>query len=239
MLTNEIFKYCYWISDKTLFNLKQQMLEKGIQMTEAKQNPCEALLGEMGYAEPDIWSTICKFDAAPWYSKSKFIGKTLLCSSFRLETEYEQDLETTITPVSFDHENFLTEDEKKVLIDNPVFQKRKPSDWDNFPKEMGAQITKGLAKITGKPASTWENLFQDWTAVHANFVSPQYRADETYLNAPYSIGNSFTISSCCVELFNLIESNEKALLVRPCTGAVMIKVLEKDGYYFVRLIKNN
>lgn len=239
MLNNDIFKYCYWVSDKTLFNLKNQMLVKEIHMTEAKQNPCEALIGEIGYADSDIWSVICRFDAAPWYNKSKFIGKTLVASSFRLDPEYEQDLETTITPVSFDQENFLTDDEKKVLIDNPVFKDKKPPEWDNFPKEMGEQITKGLAKITGKPAGSWENLFQDWTVVHANFVSPEFRSDETWLNAPYSIGNSFTISSCCVELFNLIESEEKALLVRPCTGAAMIRVLEKDRYYFVRLIKNN
>jgi hypothetical protein len=238
MLNNDIFKYCYWVSDKTLLNLKNQMLLKKIQMTESKQNPCEALIGDIGYADPDIWPTICKFDAAPWYNKSKFRGKTLVCSSFRLDAAYEQDLETTLTPVSFDQENFLNDDEKKVLIDNPVFQDKKPLEWDNFPKEMGEQITKGLAKITGKPAGSWEDLFQDWTAVHANFVSPEFRADETYLHAPYSIGNSFAISSCCVELFNLIESEEKALLVRPCTGAVMIRVLEKDRYYFVRLIKN-
>jgi hypothetical protein len=239
MLNNDIFKFCYWVSDKTLFNLKQQMLVKEIHMTDAKQNPCEALIGEIGYAEPDIWSVICRFDAAPWYNKSKFKGMTLVASSFRLDREYEQDLETTLTPVSFDQENFLTDDEKKVLIDNPVFKNKKPPEWDNFPKDMGEQITKGLAKITGKPAGSWENLFQDWTAVHANFVSPEFRSDETWLNAPYSLGNSFNISSCCVELFNLIESEEKALLVRPCTGAAMIKVLEKDRYYFVRLIKNN
>jgi hypothetical protein len=239
MLRNDIFKYCYWVSDATLSGLKKQVLEKGIQMMEAKQNPCEALTGELGYALPVIWSIICKFDAAPWYKKSKFNGKTLVCSSFRLNNEYEQFLETTITPVSFEQEDFLTNDEKKVLIDTPVFQEQKPSEWDNFPKEMGEQITKGLAKMTGEPAGSWVDLFQDWTAVHANFVSPKFRADETWLNAPYSIGNSYTISSCCVELFNLLESEEKALLVRPCTGAAMIRVLEKDRYYFVRLIKNN
>ncbi len=74
MLNNDIFKYCYWVSDKTLFNLKNQMLVKEIHMTEAKQNPCEALIGEIGYADSDIWSVICRFDAAPWYNKSKFIA---------------------------------------------------------------------------------------------------------------------------------------------------------------------
>jgi hypothetical protein len=58
------------------------MLKKGIHMTEAKQNPCEAMIGEIGYAEPDTWFVICEHDAAPWYNKSKFKGKTLVISSF-------------------------------------------------------------------------------------------------------------------------------------------------------------
>jgi len=239
MLSNDVWKYCYWINCKSLSKLQQQMIKKGVSMTRAEKNPCEALIGEIGYAEPDIWDIICKHDAAPWYNKSKFKNKTLVTSSFSLDDEYKQYLETTITPVSFDPRYIPSKKEKEALINNSVFQKIKPAEWDNFPGEMGEQITQGLAKVTGKPADSWENLFQTWTAVHANFVSPQFRAEEQYLNAPYSIADSYTISSCCVELFNLLESEEKALLVRPCTGAIMIKLLEKDRYYFVELVKNS
>jgi hypothetical protein len=238
MESNDVWKYCYWINAAHLSMLQQEMLKKGINMTAAKQNPCEAMIGEIGYAEPHTWSVICKYDAAPWYNKSHFKDKVLVATSFSLGNEYEQYLETTITLVSFDLPCIPTEEKKKALINDSVFLEQKPSEWDNFPQEMGEQITQGLAKMTGKPADSWEKLFQTWTAVHANFISPQYRADGTCLNAPYSIGDSYTISSCCVELFNLLESDEKALLVRPCTGATMIKVLEKDQYYFVRLIKN-
>ena len=31
------------------------MLKKGIHMTEAKQNPCEAVIEETGYAEPEFF----------------------------------------------------------------------------------------------------------------------------------------------------------------------------------------
>ena len=182
MLSNDVWKYCYWISSATLSNLQQQMLKKGVPMAGAVQNPCEALIGEIGYAEPDVWNVICKHDAAPWYHQSKFKGKALVCSSFSLSSEYEKNLETTITPVPFEPLCVLGEEEKKLLINKPAFQKRKPSGWDNFPLEMGEQITQGLAKITGRNADSWELLFQTWTAVHANFVSPQFRAEEKYLN---------------------------------------------------------
>jgi hypothetical protein len=131
-----------------------------------------------------------------------------------------------------------TREEKINLISNAAFQDRKPPEWDKFPRELGEQITQGISKMTGKPENSWDDLFQTWTAVHANFISPLFRADESYMRAPFSIGDSYTISSCCVELFNLLESNEKALLVRPCTGATILKALEKDRYYFVRIVMN-
>jgi hypothetical protein len=127
--------------------------------------------------------------------------------------------------------------EREALVNDPAFLKRKPADWDNFPRETGEQITRGLARMSGKPAGTWDDLFQDWTSVHANFVVPHFRTDDDRA-IPYSIGDSLSISSCCVELFNLLGSEEAALLVRPCTGAAMLQVLERDRYYLVRLARN-
>ena len=103
---------------------------------------------------------------------------------------------------------------------------------------MGEQIVKGLARLSGKPAGTWEQLFQTWTSVHANFVAPQFRSTDAQA-APYSIGDTFSISSCCVELFNLLDSAEAILLVRPCTGAALLQAMERDRYYLVRLVKNS
>jgi hypothetical protein len=127
--------------------------------------------------------------------------------------------------------------ELQTLINDPLFMKRNPPAWDQFPSEMGEQIVKGLARLSGKPSGTWQELFQNWTAVHANFVTPRFRTDDD-LAAPYSIGDTFSISSCCVELFNLLDSGEKTLLVRPCTGAALIQAMERDRYYLVQLVKN-
>jgi hypothetical protein len=127
--------------------------------------------------------------------------------------------------------------ERETLNTDPLFVKRKPADWDAFPQEMGEQIVKGLARMSGKPSGSWEELFEKWTSVHANFVAPRFRSNDE-LAAPYSIGDIFSISSCCVELFNLLDSDEPALLVRPCTGAALLQAMERDRYYLVRLVKN-
>ncbi len=237
MTEKSVWKYCYWFDEEQLSHLKKKMHSDGIEMTVAKQNPCEAFLGRIGYAEPHTWPAICKFDAAPWYAQSRFSGKIVVAASSRLDG-YDELLETTVAPVDFTPPEMPSVQQKKALTGDAAFESCKPAQWDDFPQEMGEQIAQGLAKISGRPADTWDDLFASWTAVHANFVSPQYRAGDEFLNAPYSIGDSFNISSCCVQLFNLFDSKEKAFLVRPCTGATIVQALEKNQYYFVRLVKN-
>ena len=89
--------------------------------------------------------------------------------------------------------------------------------------------------MSGKQLDSFENLLCIWDAVHSNFLSPRYRAGKEFMNAPYSITDSIHIGTCCVELFNLLDSQEEALLVRPCIGSVIVKVLEKNRYYLVRM----
>jgi hypothetical protein len=104
---------------------------------------------------------------------------------------------------------------------------------------MGEAIMQGVTKLTGAPpAEHFSDLLQMWTGVHANFVNPYYRAGEEFLSAPYSVADTVHISSCCVELFNLLDTKEPAMLVRPCIGSVIVKVLEKDAYYRINLQRN-
>jgi len=232
-----VWKYCYWLEKKRFNTFQEEMKVQGVEMRRAEKNPCEALLADIGYAAPDCWSAICLHDALPWFEASPFAGKTLILSSQALNPAYDDCLETTITPVKFKPESMPDKTELEALINDPLFAQRKPAAWDQFPREMGEQIVKGLARLSGKPSGTWQELFQNWTAVHANFVAPRFRTNDEQA-APYSISDTFSISSCCVELFNLLDSDEKALLVRPCTGAALIQALERDRYYLVRLVKN-
>ena len=102
---------------------------------------------------------------------------------------------------------------------------------------MGEAIVKGLNNLSEKKLSSFGDLLSSWEAVHANFAHPRYRAGKEFMNAPYSVAESVHIGTCCVELFNLLGTGEDALLVRPCIGSVIVKVLEKNRYYLVRLAK--
>lgn len=232
----EILKYCYWLDDKSLTMLRKRMAEKGMEMVRAEKNPCEALRGEIGYAEPHTWDVICKHDAAPWYHASKHAGKTLVASSFSLGKEYEPFLETTIELSPFKPGSLPSQEELRQLATDSAYLARQPEGWGKFPAEMGEAIVEGLSKMIGKPFGKFEDLLCAWTAVHANFVSQRYRAGGEFINAPYSVSDTVHISSCCVELFNLIDSKAKAMLVRPCIGAVIVNALKKDQYYLVRVV---
>ncbi len=232
-----VWKHSYWLDEQRFNTLQKEMKEQGLKMRRAEKNPCEALLDDIGYAAPECWSVICNYDAQPWFDASPFAGKTLVVTSTPLDPAYDDCLETTITPFKFKPKCMPDKTEIEALINDPLFIKRKPATWDQFPEEMGEQIVKGLARMSGKPSGTWEDLFKNWTAVHANFVAPRFRTDDEKAT-PYSIGDIFSISSCCVELFNLLDSDEAALLVRPCTGAALLQAMVRDRYYLVRLVKN-
>jgi len=231
------WKYCYWLTEEQLEQLKAHLQAQGIEMARAKQNPCEILLTEIGYAEPVTWSVICRFDAAPWYQASRHAGKYLVVSSQALTAPFSQFLETTIEPVAFSPPRIPTPEEQKALAANSDYLARQPQGWGAFPKEMGEAIVAGLGKVFGAQIRTFEDLLCTWTAVHANFICRAYRSGEEFGNIPYSIADSVHMSTCCVEMFNLINTQEEALLVRPCIGAVIVKAFEKDQYYLVTPVK--
>ena len=234
--SNGIWKYCYWLNDSALGQIKEEMKEDGTPMIQAEKNPCEALRGPIGYAEPQTWNVICKHDAAPWYQASKHAGKNLVAASFPLDETYDPFLETMIEHSTFEPIDFPPEEDLSQLAQDPTYRSRKLEGWGAFPPEMGDAIVKGLGKMSGKPLDTFEDLLCIWDAVHSNFIIPRYRSGKEFMEAPYSIADSIHIGTCCVELFNLLDSQEDALLVRPCIGSVIVKVLEKDHYYLVRLV---
>lgn len=231
---NNVWKYVYWFDEQGMLQVKKDLQEKGLDPTPSKQNPCEALRGDIGYAEPHVWNSICMHDAAPWYHASRHAGKYLVVSSFALPETYDRFLETTIELTAFEPPALPDAKMLAALAQDSIYTAREPQDWGQFPPHVGEAIVQGLTKMTGTPpAKDFSELLQTWTAVHANFVNPRYRAGEEYMNAPYSVADTVHISSCCVELFNLLDSSENTLLVRPCIGSVIVRVLEKDRYYRV------
>jgi hypothetical protein len=235
----KVWKYIYWLDNECLERLKGQMQVQGVGMERAEYSPCAALKGEIGYAEPHVWPVLCSPDATPWYRESRFNGKNLVASSFALPDEYVAFLETTITPVAFQPPVMPDRQGREDLAEDRVYLSREPAAWKDFPAEWADEMVKGFARMTGNPEITFQDILIRWTAVHANFTNPRYRADEGYDNAPYSTDETRFISTCCVELFNLLDSQEKTLLVRPCIGAVMADVARQDQYYLVRPQRNS
>ena len=232
------WKYSYWLDDNHLARLKNEIQDTGREMTCAHYAPCEVLKGEIGYAEPQVWPVLCKPDATPYYVESKFNGKNLIVSSFPLNEPYQSYLETTINPVDFKPTTMPSEQEKEALCEDRVYLSKEPAAWSDFPQEWSEEMVKGFARMSGNESITFEDILIRWSAVHANFINPHYRADETYAHAPYSTDETRYISTCCVELFNLLDSPEKAFLVRPCIGAVMTEALTENQYYHVSIIRN-
>ncbi len=228
------WKYCYWLTREVFDELAAFQQAQGTEMLKAKQNPCEVLTGDIGYAEPATWPVICKFDAQPWYAASQHADKYLVVSSLELPAPFSEFLATTIEPVEFDPPSMPAREEQKALAENPDYLARQPQGWGAFPKEMGEAIVAGLGKVFGTKIASFDELLETWTAVHANFVSPTLRSGEAFGNAPYSITDSVHMSTCCVEMFNLLDTEEEALLVRPCIGSVMVKAFEKDRFYLIR-----
>lgn len=231
------WKYCYWLTREVFEEFAAAMQANGTEMLKAKQNPCEVLQADIGYAAPATWPAICRFDAQPWYAASQHADKYLVVSSRELPAPFGEFLATTIEPVDFDPPAMPTREEQKALAENPAYLAQQPEGWGAFPKEMGEAIVAGLGKVFGAKIASFKDLLETWTAVHANFVSPAYRSGEAFGNVPYSIADSEHMSTCCVEMFNLLDTPEEALLVRPCIGSVIVKAFEKDRYYLVRPVK--
>ena len=234
-----IWKYCYWLDQKTFALLQERMEARGVHMVVAKQNPCEAVRADIGYAAPEIWPVICKHDSTPWYRASRHAGEYLVVASQPLDFDFATFLATTITPTDFTPPAVPTPEQEQALIASPDYRCKEPEGWGAFPQEMGEAIVNGLAKMYGTPQEPFENLLRTWTAVHANFAAPMFRADALLYHAPYSIAPSVRISSGCVEFFNLLDSHEEALLVRPCIGSVIVKAFEQDRYYLVRPVRHH
>ena len=86
---SRIWKYCYWLKPDIFSALQTLMTSRSISMLPAKQNPCEVIRADIGYAAPEVWPLICKHDATPWYRVSRHAGKYLVASSFPLDREFE------------------------------------------------------------------------------------------------------------------------------------------------------
>jgi hypothetical protein len=233
-----VWKHIYWLDEARMSALLAQKRAEGIDLPRAQQNACEILLSDIGYAAPDIWQVICRHDAGPWYEQSPYAGKYVVASSRPLARQYEPCLSATIEPVEFTPPAMPDAEQTRRLAESPSFAARVPQRWWAFPRDMGDAIVSGLRTMFGSNVENFDELHRSWSAYHANFLDPQYRSGVEFGHAAYGIAESAHISSCCVELFNMLGSKEPQL-VRPCIGSVIVKALQKDCYYLMKPVRRD
>ena len=233
---SDFLKYSYWMDEEPFEKLKEILKNEGTELYCAQRVPCELLKVDIGYAAPEVWKVTCKHDAAPWYDASGKAGKFLVLSSKLLPQEYEKYHETTIQKSDFQPPNYPTKGEIKSLANSETFKRKKPKGWVEFPKETAEKLAQGFKTVVGVDEPL-DQIFEVWSAVHANFLEGRFAIKEGKNTVPYTIADTNHTSSCCVELFNLAGEEFRVKFVKPCLGAKIAKALEADKYYRVESSK--
>ena len=122
--------------------------------------------------------------------------------------------------------------EKQVLIEDPRIQERMPARWRQV-DDIEKRIYLRWAKRLGSSVQDYDQLYMTHTANHANFITPRFFIETSESIVPYSIDKSAHLCSCCVELFQVLGSEFKKMLVAPCPGATLFARLKPNRYLLV------
>ena len=231
-------KYTYWMDKTTFTKVKMELESMGVSMREAKKTVCLPLSPKIpyGFVPPEAWS---KFDLCrrqlSWYGASKFSGQFLLITEKPLmEFGLEFSPETIIKKAKFKPGNLPGKDRQAIikLSENKKFHRECPQEFLDI-GSMDEGMQKRWLKVMGIRGITYEELFVEQCANHANFMEPEYYLKEDDEIVPYSIGKTNRACSACLQFFNLIGGNYKKKYVVPCPGAALFAGMSVNKYYQV------
>jgi hypothetical protein len=225
-------KHIYWLKKEEVSLLQEQLAARGIKMRFAKGVVCTPLdeINKIACVAPEVWSQTCARQGS-WYRASDKSGLFLVISSFELQ-ELSDRKAATIRPVDFHPPKTATFQDKKMLVDDPDFNRRVPRRWREI-TEVEKRVFLRWAARLGAAAQDFEALFLSQTANHANFIKPRFFIREGDMLIPYSIDRSAHLCSSCLELFQVLGAEHKKKLVAPCPGATIFARLEPDRYLLV------
>lgn len=229
-------KFAYWMDEKFFKDILKELEKKDVFPAAAKKTVCLPLSSKIpfGYIPPAAWS---KFDLCrrqlSWYFASKFAGQYLLISEKPL-TQFGLDLlpETTIKKANFRPKHLPDNKTVKRLAEKDGFKHYCPPEFLDI-GSMDEKMKDRWMKIMGVRGITYDEVFVEQCANHANFIEPEYFLDTANGIAPYSIGKTSKVCSACLEFFNIIGSKYKNKYVVPCPGAVLFGGMSVNKYYFV------
>jgi hypothetical protein len=233
-------KYTYWIKREEFFSLLDALQEKRTRVVEAKKAVCHILSKQLqvGFVAPEAWANyeVCKRQMS-WYEVSKFVGYTLLVSSFDL-AEYGLLPETIIRQSLFSPPILPDYETKKRMTRLEGYQRAKPGEWENIGSNE-LELSRKWLPMLGMRKKSFQEIFVSHCANHANFIAPQYFITDEKGIVPYSIDKTSGICSSCMEFYNIIGSDFHRKLVVPCPGSVLFAGLPVNKYFEVVSTKSS
>ncbi|MBT3258559.1 MAG: hypothetical protein HN366_19165 [Deltaproteobacteria bacterium] len=225
-------KYIYWLTRDEALQLQNTLDSRGIKLKHAKGIVCTPLdrINKITSVAPEIWDDTCGRQGS-WYRTSDKNGLYLIVSAFELEG-FEARRAAVITESDFVLPQPASLTEKQVLIEDPRIQERMPARWRQV-DDIEKRIYLRWAKRLGSSVQDYDQLYMTHTANHANFITPRFFIETSESIVPYSIDKSAHLCSCCVELFQVLGSEFKKMLVAPCPGATLFARLKPNRYLLV------
>ena len=225
-------KYIYWLTRDEALQLQNTLDSRGIKLKHAKGIVCTPLdrINKITSVAPEIWDDTCGRQGS-WYRTSDKNGLYLIVSAFELEG-FEARRAAVITESDFVLPQPASLTEKQVLIEDPRIQERMPARWRQV-DDIEKRIYLRWAKRLGSSVQDYNQLYMTHTANHANFITPRFFTETSDGIVPYSIDKSAHLCSCCVELFQVLGSEFKKMLVAPCPGATLFARLKPNRYLLV------
>jgi hypothetical protein len=229
-------KFCYWVDLKELKKVRNNLEERGLQLTDEARIPCRVLRAtrEVGYLAPPAWEGFCKRRTS-WYGKSDKAGKFLLVSN----TPFDHlDIGTPliITESDFRPPRLPSPDELAPLIMSQEFQSRKPSIWEKVDPLDKEFYQRWYERHRPDDRFDFDEIFAHHSANHANFLDPKFFVHQNGITVPYSIADSLHVCSSCLEFFNILGGQCPLKYVVPCIGAVQFAHLPVDLYFEVNAL---
>lgn len=181
------------------------------------------------YAQPKSWTTHCARQVS-FYGDSDKHGQVLAASPKPIPAAAKwktAELVATAVPIP----RAATEDEIDLLTKDPAFAERAPRQWFQLGPLEKRLMVRSAARL-GYQAEDADQLLRVQAANHANFLrnTPVLSAD----GAPHSVAPSGAVCAACLQLFGILGSQHKKLLVAPCPGAVSVARLPPDQLLEVR-----
>lgn len=230
--TGEYKKHVYWLAPEEAEQLHGDLKERGMRVSTAKGVVCTPLdeMNRISIVPAHVWNETCARPGS-WYRKSDKKGLSLVVSSFDIESIRRRKA-AVITRSVFVPARAATLQEKKEMARESGFESLIPHEW-GMVSEREQRIYLRWAARLGSDVKEYSFLFLTHTANHANFINPRFSLEHNGTRVPYSIDISAHICSCCLELFQVLGSQHRMKLVRPCPGAVIFARLKPNGYLLV------